>query len=58
MEKQLLEMAAGWKATALEMIQKSECGSRSELANQMLFCCAEMIEWKIKNLKQANHSEH
>jgi len=49
MEKELLEMAAQWKQTALEMIQKSENGSRSEMVNQMLFACAEMLEWKIKN---------
>jgi hypothetical protein len=28
MEKELLEMAAQWKETALEMIQKSDNGSR------------------------------
>jgi hypothetical protein len=48
MEKELLEMAARWKETALEFIQKSDRGSRSEMVNQMLFACAEMLEWRLK----------
>ena len=47
MEKELLEMAAHWKQTALEMIAKSENGSRSEMVNQMLHACAEMVEWRV-----------
>jgi hypothetical protein len=47
MEKELLEMAQQWKRTALEMLEKSESGSRSEMVNQMLFACAEMLESKI-----------
>ena len=53
MEKELLEMAAQWKQTAREMIQKSENGSRSEMVNQMLFACAEMVEWKVKGFSTA-----
>ena len=34
MEKELLEMVKEWKTVALEMIQKSENGSRSEMVNQ------------------------
>jgi hypothetical protein len=49
METELLEMVASWKQTALEMIQKSENGSRSEMVNQMLYARAEMVEWKVKN---------
>jgi hypothetical protein len=49
MEKELLEMAEQWKVTAQEMIAKSECGSRSEMANQMLYACGEMLRWKIEN---------
>jgi hypothetical protein len=49
MTEELLEMAAQWQKTALEMIAKSECGSRSEMVNQMLLACAEMLEWKVKN---------
>ena len=49
MEKELLEMAAQWKDVAKEMIQKSENGSRSQMVNEMLFCCAEMLEWKIEH---------
>jgi hypothetical protein len=49
MEKELLEMAAQWKQVALEMIQKSDNGSRSEMVNRMLYACAEMLEWKIMN---------
>jgi hypothetical protein len=48
LEKEFLEMAASWKQTALEMIAKSESGSRSEMVNQMLMACAQMLEWKIK----------
>ncbi len=48
MKEELLEMAASWKQTALEMIEKSENGSRSEMVNQMLYACAEMLEWKVK----------
>jgi hypothetical protein len=47
MDKELLEMAQQWKKTALEMLEKSESGSRSEMVNQMLFACAEMLESKI-----------
>jgi hypothetical protein len=54
MEKELLEMTAQWKQTALEMIQKSESGSRSEMVNQMLFACAEMVEWKVKQTVATN----
>lgn len=50
MEKELLEMAAQWKETAQEMIQKSENGSRSEMVNQMLYACAEMPEWRVKQV--------
>jgi len=48
MEEELLEMAAQWRTTAQEMIAKSEAGSRSEMVNQMLMACAQMLEWKIK----------
>jgi len=48
LEKGLFEMAASWKQTALEMIQKSKNGSRSEMVNQMLYACAEMLEWKLR----------
>jgi hypothetical protein len=54
LERELLEMSASWKAVALEMIAKSECGSRSEMANQMLMACAQMLEWKIKNAGNEN----
>jgi hypothetical protein len=47
MDKELLEMAQQWKKTALEMLEKSESGSRSEMVNQMLFACAEMLESNI-----------
>ncbi len=57
MEKELLTMAAEWKRTALEMIQKSKNGSRSEMVNQMLFACAEMLEWKIKNSPLPTHPD-
>ena len=50
MEKELLEMAMLWKQTAQEMIAKSENGSRSETVNQMLYACAEMVEWKVKQI--------
>jgi hypothetical protein len=49
LQKELLEMSETWKTVALEMLAKSECGSRSEMANQMLMACAEMLEWKVKN---------
>jgi hypothetical protein len=49
MEKELLEMAALWRETARDMIAKSEPASRSEMVNQMLMACAQMLEWKIKN---------
>lgn len=49
METELLEMAAHWRSTALEMIAKSEPASRSEMVNQMLMACAQMLEWKIKS---------
>jgi hypothetical protein len=49
-EQYLLQLSADGKKTALEMIQKSEKGSRSEMVNQMLHCCAEMLEWKLKNV--------
>jgi len=49
LEKELLELSENWKATAREMIAKSECGSRSEMVNQMLMACAQMLEWKIKS---------
>jgi hypothetical protein len=52
MKQELLEMAADWKKAAREMIQKSETGSRSEMVNQMLFACAEMLEWKIANIER------
>jgi hypothetical protein len=48
LEKELLDLSENWKATAQEMIAKSECGSRSEMVNQMLMACAQMLEWKIK----------
>jgi hypothetical protein len=51
MEKELLKMSLLWKKTALEMLAKSEPASRSEFANQMLFACAEMLEWKINRLQ-------
>jgi len=53
MKEELLEMAAQWKQTAQEMIKKSENGSRSEMVNQMLFACAEMLEWKLKNAQKS-----
>jgi len=53
MEKELLEMAAQWRTTAQEMIQKSEVGSRSEMVNQMLMACAQMLEWKIASFSSA-----
>jgi hypothetical protein len=46
-EQELLEMAKSWKLTAVEFIQKSESGSRSQMTNQMLYACAEMLVWKI-----------
>jgi hypothetical protein len=49
LEKELLELSENWKSTAREMIAKSECGSRSEMVNRMLYACAEMLEWKIKS---------
>lgn len=49
MEKELLEMAAQWKEIAIEYIQKSDKGSRSEMVNQMLYACAEMLEWRVNN---------
>jgi len=52
MEKELLEMAEQWKKTALEMIQKSETGSRSEMMNQMLLACSELLEWKISGFQR------
>jgi hypothetical protein len=54
LEKELLELSAQWKDTAREMIAKSENGSRSEMVNQMLFCCAEMLEYKVKNAMESN----
>ena len=51
LEKELLDLSESWKATAQEMIAKSECGSRSEMVNQMLMACAQMLEWKIKTAK-------
>jgi hypothetical protein len=51
LQKELLEMSETWKAAAREMIAKSECGSRSEMVNQMLYACAQMLEWKIKNAR-------
>ena len=48
METELLEMAALWRETARDMIAKSEPASRSEMVNQMLMACAQMLEWKIK----------
>jgi hypothetical protein len=57
MEKELLEMAAEWKETAQEMIQKSANGSRSEMMNQMLYACAEMLEWVVKSASPRSHSE-
>jgi hypothetical protein len=50
MEKELLEMAEQWKKTALEELEKCKPASRAEFANQMLLVCAEMLEWKLKNL--------
>lgn len=50
MEKELLEMADQWKKTALEELAKCELASRSEFANQMLLACAEMLEFKLKNV--------
>ncbi len=52
MEKELLEMAAHWKQTAQEMIAKSENGSRSEMVNQMLYACTEVVEWKLLHSPQ------
>ena len=57
MKEELLEMAASWKQTAQEMIQKSANGSRSEMVNQMLYACAEMLEWKVKAASPRSHSE-
>jgi hypothetical protein len=51
MEKELLEMSRLWEKTALEMLEKSEPANRSEFANQMLFACAEMLEWKVNRLQ-------
>ena len=47
MEKELLEMAAAWKQTALEMIQKSENGSRSEMVNRMLYACRSISDVEL-----------
>ncbi len=47
MEKELLEMAAQWKKTALEELEKCEPASRAEFANQVLLACAQMVEWKV-----------
>jgi hypothetical protein len=35
------------------MNAKSEKGGRSEMVNRMLFCCAEMLEFKIKSAASA-----
>jgi hypothetical protein len=51
MEKELLEMAAQWKQTDLEYIQKSDKGSRSEMVSQMLYACAEMLQWRVKQIR-------
>jgi len=56
MEQELLEMAAQWRTTAQEMIAKSEAGSRSEMVNQMLMACAQMLEWKIQNWSEHLHT--
>jgi hypothetical protein len=56
MEKELLEMAALWRETARDMIAKSEPASRTEMVNQMLMACAQMLEWKIKNHADASAS--
>jgi hypothetical protein len=56
MEKELLEMAAQWKKTALEELAKCEPASRAEFANQMLLACAEMLEFKLRNFKRESHN--
>jgi hypothetical protein len=53
MEKELLEMAALRKKTALEELAKCEPASRSEFANQMLLACAQMLEDKLKSSGRA-----
>ena len=55
MEQELLEMAAQWRTTAQEMIAKSEAGSRSEMVNQMLMACAQILEWKINTRRDIPH---
>ncbi len=45
------EMADQWKKTALDMLHKSEPASRTEFVSQMLFACAEMLEYKLKSSK-------
>jgi alpha-L-fucosidase len=47
LEQELLDIAKSWKSTAVEFIQKSESGSHSQMANEMLYACAEMLVWKI-----------
>ena len=54
MEKELLEMAAQWKKTALEELEKCEPASRSEFANQVLLACAQMLEWKVATSLKAD----
>ncbi len=39
MEKELLEMAALWKKTALEELEKCEPASRAEFANRVALKC-------------------
>jgi hypothetical protein len=49
LNEELLDMAALWKQTAQEMIQKTWSGSHSEMSNQMLNACADMVVWKIEH---------
>jgi len=56
LEKELLDLSESWKSTAQEMIATSEGGSRSEMVSQMLMACAQMLEWKIKNVREGRET--
>jgi hypothetical protein len=56
-EEELLEMAKSWKLTAVEFIEKAENGSRSQLANHMLYACADMLVWKITHHDVESHGQ-
>ena len=58
LEQELMDMSANWKQTAREMIARSEVGSRSEMCNQMLMACAQMLEWKIVQQTKPTESAH